>query len=386
MMRRSAGAFQSRLLSRIAWLLSALVVFLALAFSFFASSFCITLLLGGFLAILIDPLVTFLEHWRIPRSGSAAIIVVAGLLIFCTLSYASYNQLSVLVDQVPQYSNTIREAILPFYQKIAKVQETAGTLTPETPSRRVAEVKIKEPPTWPAYVVRGAAPAWSAIVIIGVVPFLTFFNLIRKRQMVQRLDSALGDVIDVPRFTARVTKMVRGFAMGNLLIGSVMAFVTVAVLLALKIHGAVAIGVLSGFLNLVPFLGAVVAIIPPLAAAILQFHTAAPFAAIFLTVVGLHIIAANYLIPRIVGSRVNLGPVASTCGILFWGWLWGLMGILLAIPLTAFVKIVADSHPSLIHISNLLAQTPRAVPKPIDPANRPADPAAIYDPKRSFAK
>jgi predicted PurR-regulated permease PerM len=58
--------------------------------------------------------------------------------------------------------------------------------------------------------------------------------------------------------------------------------------------------------------------------------------------------------------------LAATAGILFWGWLWGLMGILLAVPLTAFVKIVADCHPSLIHVSNLLAESPRPIPSFID--------------------
>jgi hypothetical protein len=61
--------------------------------------------------------------------------------------------------------------------------------------------------------------------------------------------------------------------------------------------------------------------------------------------------------------RVPQGNKHPTLGMLFWGWLWGLKGILLAVPLTAFVKLIADSHPSLIHISNLLAETPRRIPK-----------------------
>jgi predicted PurR-regulated permease PerM len=225
----------------------------------------------------------------------------------------------------------------------------------------MAEVKIKEPPSWPSYIIRGVGPVWGAIIIIGVVPFLMFFNLMRKEQMNQRLTSSLGTTIDVPQFVGRVTKMVRGFAVGNLVIGSAMAAVTVLVLLALKIQGAVVLGIVSGFLNLIPFLGVVLAVLVPIGAALLQFSTAGVCAMILLAVVGLHIISANFLIPRIIGSRVNIGPVAAVAGILFWGWLWGLMGILLAVPLTAFVKIVADSHPSLIHISNLLAESPRPV-------------------------
>src|SRR5580698_7553208 len=361
MMRSSTNLLQPRLLGRIAWLLWAIVIVLLMAFCFFASSFCITLLLAAFLAILVDPVVTKLERWHVPRSASAGIIIVSGMLCLGLLTYSSYNRISDFVDAMPQYAVRVRDALQPFNQKIARVQETAGNLNPEPSPKKVAEVKIKEPPSWPSYIIRGVGPVWGAVIIIGVVPFLMFFNLIRKEQMNQRLASTLGATIDVPQFVGRVTTMVRGFAAGNLVIGSAMVAVTVFVLLALKVQGAVVLGIASGLLNLIPFLGVILALVVPLAAALLQFHTAAPFAVIVLTVASLHVISANYLIPKIIGSRVNIGPVAATAGILFWGWLWGLMGILLAVPLTALVKIVADSHPSLIHISNLLAEEPRPV-------------------------
>jgi len=361
MMRSSTDLLQRRLLSRIAWLLWVIVLALLMAFCFFASSFCITLLLAAFLAILVDPLVTYLESWHVPRSAAAGIIVVTGTLCICFLTYASYNRISDIVETMPRYAERIRDVLKPLNQKIAKVQETAGSLNPEVPAKKIAEVKIKEPPSWPSYMIRGVGPVWSAIIIIGVVPFLMFFNLIRKEQMKQRLTSSFGHMIDVPQFVGRLTQMVRGFAAGNLIIGSAMATVTILVLLALKIQGAMILGIVSGFLNLIPFLGVILAVLVPSAAALLQFTTASPFAIIFLTVVCLHFISANFLIPKVVGLRVNIGPVAATAGILFWGWLWGLIGILLAVPLTAFVKLVADCHPSFVHISNLLAESPRPV-------------------------
>jgi predicted PurR-regulated permease PerM len=361
MMLSSSEVLQSRLLGRISWLLWVIVLVLLMAFCFFASSFCITLLLAAFLAILVDPVVTYLERFHVPRSASAGIIIIAGMLFFCFLAYSSYNSISDILETMPQYAELVREALKPLNQKIAKVQETAGSLNPEAPSKKIAEVKIKEPPSWPSYIIRGVGPVWGAVIIIGFVPFLMFFNLIRKDQMNQRLASSMGATIDVPKFVGRVTEMVRGFAVGNLAIGSAMAAVTVTVLLALNIQGAVALGIVSGFLNLIPFLGVVLAVLVPLAGALMQLSAAGSLAIIIATVGSLHIISANFLIPKIIGSRVNIGPVAATAGILFWGWLWGLMGILLAVPLTAFVKIVADSHPSLIHISNLLAESPRPV-------------------------
>jgi predicted PurR-regulated permease PerM len=386
MMRSSTDLLQPRLLSRIAWLLWVIVLALILAFCFFASSFCITLLLAAFLAILVDPIVTYLERWHVPRSASAGLMIVTGLLLFCFLTYVSYNRILDIVETMPQYAERIREVIRPLNQKIARVQETAGSLNPETSAKKIAEVKIKEPPSWPSYIIRGVGPVWGAIIIIGVVPFLMFFNLIRKDQMNQRLTSSLGTTIDIPQFVERVTQMVRGFAVGNLIIGSAMAAVTVIVLLALKIQGAVVLGIVSGFLNLIPFLGVMLAVLVPSAAALVQFNTAGSFAIIFLTVVSLHIISANFLIPKIIGSRVNIGPVAATAGILFWGWLWGLMGILLAVPLTAFVKLVADSHPSLIHISNLLAESPRPVSTWIRSGRETMNRTVPYFRKRSPAK
>jgi predicted PurR-regulated permease PerM len=156
--------------------------------------------------------------------------------------------------------------------------------------------------------------------------------------------------------------------------------------LALKIQGALVLGIISGFLNLIPFLGVVLAVLVPMGAALLQFSTVGACAMILLTVVVLHIISANFLIPMIIGSRVNIGPVAATAGILFWGWLWGLMGILLAVPLTAFVKIVADSHPSLIHISSLLAESARPVSPWIRSGRETAFESVPYFRKRVPAK
>ena len=274
MMRSSTEVLQPRLLSRIAWLLCAIVLVLLMAFCFFASSFCITLLLAAFLAILVDPVISKLERWHVPRSASAGLIIVAGMLCFGFLTYSSYNVVSDIVETMPQYAEQIREVVQPLNRKIAKVQETAGSLNPEPSTKKIAEVKIKEPPSWPSYIIRGVGPVWGAIIIIGVVPFLMFFNLMRKDQMNQRLTSSFGTTIDVPQFVGRVTKMVRGFAAGNLVIGSAMAAVTVLVLLALKIQGAVVLGIVSGFLNLIPFLGVVLAVLVPLGAALLQLSTA----------------------------------------------------------------------------------------------------------------
>jgi hypothetical protein len=86
------------------------------------------------------------------------------------------------------------------------------------------------------------------------------------------------------------------------------------------------------------------------------FHSAGRFIVIGVTAIAFHLIAANFLIPRFVGSRLDVGPVAATIGFLSWGWLWGVPGLLLAVPLTAFLKLLVGTNPSFAHLATLLAR------------------------------
>ena len=58
--------------------------------------------------------------------------------------------------------------------------------------------------------------------------------------------------------------------------------------------------------------------------------------------IGLHLVAMNVLYPKILGKRLQLNPLAVTLSLLFWGWLWGAMGLILAVPITGAMKIICD--------------------------------------------
>jgi hypothetical protein len=167
-----------------------------------------------------------------------------------------------------------------------------------------------------------------------------------------------------------LNQMIHGFVAGNLIVGSVIALATTLALRSVGVKGAIPLGIASGLLNLLPFLGLIAALALPLAAALLPFSTPGPYIVITLTILFLHVVSANLLILKFIANRVSIGPVAATIGILFWGWLWGVMGLLLAVPLTAFIKLVADLHPSLCHLSNMLALTPRPTPRWVRYAKR----------------
>ena len=353
-----------KMLSRITILLVILVAGLLTVFGYYASSICITVVLAGFLAILFDPVVVMLEKLHLPRSVAAAGIVLAGISLVGLLGYILYGKAMTVAEELPMYAWKVQQTIEPISKKIQTVQQSAGNIANDVhASKKVPEVRLQQSPTWPAYLVRGVGSVWGALIIAGVVPFLTFFMLCSKDQMAIRMEGLFGSRIDAARFITNLNQMIRGFVAGNLIVGSVMAVATTLLLWAVGIRGAIPLGIASGLLNLLPFLGLIAALALPLAAALLQFNTPGPFIVIVLTILFLHVVSANLLIPKFIATRVSIGPVAATVGILFWGWLWGVMGLLLAVPLTAFIKLVADLHPSLCHLSNMLALTPRTTPR-----------------------
>ncbi|HET9400014.1 MAG TPA: AI-2E family transporter [Candidatus Acidoferrales bacterium] len=349
-------------LARVSALLFVLALGAVTAFCFFASSICITVVLAAFLSVLIDPIVTAMEHMRIPRPLGAAVLLFAGMSAMAYGSYRLYGEASKLAEVLPTYAGDIREALAPLNRKIEKVKQTAGTLSDDgAPVKKVPEVQVKENTSWPSYLIRGVGSVWGAIIIAGVVPFLMFFLLTRKEHMYARMTAVMGRRIDVPRFLNQVGRMVRGYVVGSAIIGSMMSVFTVFMLIGMHIHGAIPIGIASGFSNLIPFLGLLVAIALPVVAALLQYSGAATYVVIVLSILFLHFISTNLLVPRFVATRVSIGPVAATVGMLFWGWLWGVMGLLLAVPLTALVKLVADSHPAMHYVSDILAVNPKPV-------------------------
>ena len=95
-----------------------------------------------------------------------------------------------------------------------------------------------------------------------------------------------------------------------------------------------------------PYLGVVLAMVPPLIAGLGQLHSGGMLTIVFM-VLGLHMFSVNVLFPKFVGKRLQLNPLAVTIALLLWGWLWGAMGLLLAIPITAGMKIIFDNVESL---------------------------------------
>jgi putative heme transporter len=340
-------------------LLTLIGVLLLIAFCFFASSICIVIVLAAFLALLADPAVQFLERLRIPRFLAAGLVVLVGAVVMSVLFYGAYLKAMEFSDHFETYASRIHELIAPISSRVQQMRDSAGELIHEAAPREAPALRTRESPSWATYLMRGVGSFGGALVIGGVVPFLVFFMLLVREKLYVMFKALAGTRLDVDSLLERVKGLVIGYTIGNIFIGVLMSLASVIVFWLMGLKPAVALGIASGMLNLVPFVGLVLALAVPLVAGLVQFHGASQFLIVIAVVAVLHLITANLLLPRFVGSRLDVGPVAATVGLLFWGWLWGVAGILLAVPLTAVMKLLADSDPALAHLSNLLASNPR---------------------------
>ena len=129
----------------------------------------------------------------------------------------------------------------------------------------------------------------------------------------------------------------------------------------------------EGFWRWFPF-GVALALVPPLLLALVQpeYKTVFPFLVIALVVVSVHFVAINVLTPKLVGGRVKLNALSVTIAMMFWGWLWGGIGLILAVPITAAFKAVCDNVQSLKPYGAWMGES-IGLPEPLNPL-APRDP------------
>lgn len=332
-------------------------VAVVLGFLYWASSFVMTVVLSLVFVFLCDPLVTWLNRRGLPRSLGAFLMVVLLAGIFYGGFYLLYAQVENFTNDFPKYSTNLRRHVLRFRKKAQEIQK-------QTQKVIEAEQAVKQPPPaaapptdWTRYLGAGLRSATETIFMASFVPFLVYFCLAWKDHL-RRNSVALfgaGNRMAAEKALDGITMMIRNFILGNVIIGGILSVLNGVFFALMHLPYAVLMGPISGFLSVVPYMGVPLAMIPPLLAGATKYETLAPLVAIALGIIGFHVLAVNVLYPKLIGARVHLNPVVVTVALMFWGWLWGAMGLLLAIPITGSIKAVCDNVPKLRPYGRLMA-------------------------------
>lgn len=308
----------------------------------------VTTLGAVLLAFILDPLVSWLERIKVPRSAGALIAVMFLLVMTLGLSYFFYNRAVDFATELPRYSSKIRESIAKIRYQTNKIAQSTRSVISAPDKTKAIPVEVKPQPDVFTFVSGDGASVLDDILAVSFVPFLVYFMLTWKdhahRATVRLFAEEHRNTAH--RTIARMSNMIRAFIGGNALVGLLNSAVGVAVFWALGIPYFYFVGVISGFVSLIPYLGVFLALLPPLAAGLGILDKTAVLI-VFVTVVGLHIVTMNVFYPKVVGKRLRLNPLAVTLSLLFWAWIWGTMGLLLAVPLVGATKITCDHIDSM---------------------------------------
>lgn len=322
-------------------------VAVVLGICYVAKVVLIVLLVSILLAFMLGPIVDGLQRIKVPRPVGA---LVALLLVFALLwgiSLFFYSRAVDFVQDLPKYSEKIRESIGRVRQQAQKLQKTKETMLPETKEEKAA-VRVTQQTGWAEVLTKGVGTVWDVVLTIFFIPFLVYFMLTWQEHvraatvMLFRLENRQTAYVTLGRISA----MIRSFIVGNVLMGLFLSIVSTIVFAILQLPYFYFLGFISGFLSLVPYLGVVLAMVPPLVAGLGQLRGGGMLA-IAITVLGLHLFAINVLYPKLMGKRLQLNPLVVTVALLLWGWIWGAMGLVLAVPITAALKIIFDHVDSL---------------------------------------
>jgi predicted PurR-regulated permease PerM len=326
------------------WSLTLLGIGLVIMFAYYGESVLAVLFFAILLGFMLSPVVQALEYLHLPRAMAALISMVVLLAVLYGVTVASYNQALIFADNIPKYSQKIRAILQPIQRDAEKLEKTGEAVgSPEDTN----VVPVRQVTTWSETLTHGAGTLTDILLAASFVPFLAYFLLTWQSH------ARSATVMLFPlhyRNTAFVTlgligKMLQSFIVGNLLIGLLISGVSVAIFGLLHVPFFYFVGFLSGFLSLVPYLGIVLAMVPPILVGV--DLEPGSLVLVVLCVVGLHLFGLNVLYPKLLGSRLRINPLAVTIALLFWGAVWGAVGLVLAIPITGAIKIVFDHVESM---------------------------------------
>lgn len=312
---------------------------------YYASSIVVSLICAVFIAFVLDPGVKLLECLRLPRWLGSLLMVLLTLAVLYLLIYLVYDRVGAFVDDLPRYAARIRQIVAHIQVTTKSIQQSTSSILPSGTDASLPAVRVQQESPWVQFLLRGIGSVYAFSVTVMFIPFLVFFMLTSKNQIwtatlnlfsLERRQQA-EDVL------RGISKMARGYVLGNLLVALISAALITPVFAIVDLRYALLMGPLAAFLSLIPYIGVALGMLPPMLIALVQFDRLEPFLTIALTVVIVHFLAINFLTPKLVGHRVKLNALTVTIAMMFWGWLWGGIGLVLAVPITAALKAVCDN-------------------------------------------
>ncbi len=357
------------------WAISVIAVGVVIAILYWARIVFITAMTAVIIALILEPFVSLLMRWRFPRSIATLVVCALAVTVLYFAGLGAWNQLSTIASDVPALRQNLATMIEGVAGRVQYLEESAArvlTLTrkpeppapmppsaakknnkkapvpvgpPQNPPGFIPEVRIHEDNPISTLIYGQLGTLYKYALMASFVPLLVYFML-SWRDHIYRSFLLFFDGparLTAARSVQGIAGMARAFVVGNFMIGVILSVLSWSLFTAIRLPYPFLIGIMSGFLSLIPYAGIVLSLLPPVLAVL---ATGAPSSVLVFAVmlaVGMHLLAMNVLYPTLVGARVHLNPLIVTFSLMFWAFLWDAAGLVLAIPMTAGLKAVCDN-------------------------------------------
>jgi AI-2 transport protein TqsA len=320
-------------LNSIQFILFFFLTFLVFFLFSYAQSILIPTILALVLSIILAPVVHFLQRFRIPISLAALISILVSMLIIVSLSSIVIVSLNSLNESIPDYSLKFRN-LAQIINVFLKRYDTS--ITEWLPHLQTVASNF----------VGAFLTVTMTIVKNSLLIFMiTFFMLIEATRFSEKARKIFGDGNFYSYSFKIIGKDIQRYLLFKTLISLLTGFLVWLALLVLGVDFPLVWALIAFILNFIPNIGSIAATAPPVILSFLQFEGSIRMVLLVLLILGsIQMFIGNYLEPKLMGSHLNLSPLIVFMSMIFWGWMWGPTGMLLATPLTVCLKVILDHH------------------------------------------
>jgi predicted PurR-regulated permease PerM len=336
-----------------------------------AAQVFIPLMVSILLTYALSPLILWLERRRVSRWFSAAVVLLSLVGAVVWTGYTLSNSASELLDSLPAAAQKMRQALHPkstsstsalesVQQAAAQLEQVGQENTAKVATQKgVMRVAVERP----HFNVRDYL--WSGTVgLLGfagqltLVAFLTYFALGSGNTFRRKLVKISGVSLQKKKITVHVLDDIRTnierYLLVQIFTSLVVGVTTGLAFWAIGVENAAVWGVLAAGTNLVPYTGSVVMMGASSLLAFMQFNSIQMALLVGGASLLIHTLVGNLLLPWLTHRTSRMSPVVALVALIFWGWMWGIWGLLLGVPIMMVVKSVCDKVEDLQAIGELL--------------------------------
>jgi predicted PurR-regulated permease PerM len=316
----------------------------------------VPLAFGGLFSLLLYPICRKLEQWKLPRIVAimVCIVLVAGFLT--VLFMLVINQFQVFSDELPQYTSKLNDLL----QKTQLFIEQKLNIRRSRQGAELQKYGLEAMKNSGEFISDFLSGASNVLANASLVPIYVFFFLYYRdflRKFLHKVFRKKAKASKIDEVLRKIYEVVQNYLLGLFLVIFIVAVLNSVGLLILEIDYAIFFGTFAAFLLLIPYIGIAIGSLLPILMALLTKNSplyALGVLGVFLLVQALE---SNFITPYVVGSKVSINSFAAILALLLGGQLWGMAGLILALPIIAILKVVFDNVDSLKPYGYLLGDS-----------------------------